>query len=431
MSIQRISGFGALCITLAFSSSPLSAQLPAGSAAALGTGNNYTALARGVSAMGVNPAGLGMPDSPGFSLTFLPVAGHQALDPIGLSDLSDVAGTVISNATKDDWVQRIADAGGQTGGFGADITALAFTAGPVGVQFSTLIRGQATLNAAGAELLLYGNAGKTGEAQDYSLQGSSVSVMAVSTVGVSFGLPMSVEGEDGATSTFAVGGTVKYSMGNALAFGEDLGSQIRSDPLGVDINFPMIATDSADAGINHGTGMGLDLGATWKQGPWAVGLAVQNLFHSFEWVLDGMSYIPGTVFWDADADAESDFDSRPASQAPTALQDAVAELKFKPQIALGAAYDATEDLTVTGDFHKRLGDGIEVGPDLHVGVGMEYRAIPFLPIRLGAAKITDGFQFGGGLSLALGPVYLSWAGALQKGDLDGAVGSFSLSFGGF
>ena len=430
MKIQRIVGLGVLSLTLALFSSPLSAQLPAGSAAALGTGNNYTALARGLSAMGVNPAGLGMPDSPGFSLTFLPVAGQAALDPISMSDLNDVSGTLISNATKDDWIQRITDAGGQAGGFGADITALAFTAGPVGVQLSTLVRGQANLNDAGAELVLYGNAGRTGEAQDFNLQGSSFSAFVVSTVGVSLGLPLSVEGEDGATSTFAIGGTVKYSMGNVLAYAEDQGSQIRSDPLEVSINFPMIATDSTDAGINHGTGVGLDLGATWKQGPWAMGVAVQNLFHSFEWVLDDMSYRPGDVLFNEDV-SESDFDSRPASQAPGALQEAVAELKFKPQISVGAAYDATDDLTLTGDVHKRLGDGIEVGPDLHVGVGMEYRAIPFLPIRLGAAKITDGFQFGGGLSLALGPVYFTFAGALQKGDIDGSLGSFSLSFGGF
>jgi hypothetical protein len=397
----------------------------------MGTGNNYTALARGISAMGINPAGLGMPDSPGFSLTFLPVAANQSLDPIGLSDFNDVSGSLITSATKDDWIARIAEEGGQTGGFGADITGLAFTAGPIGLQFSTIVRGQSTLNADGAELLLYGNAGRTGEAQDYNLQGSNLSAYAVSTAGISFGLPVSIEGENGATSTFAVGGTLKLSMGNVLAFAEDQGSRVQADPLGVSIDFPMIVTDSSDAGINHGTGVGIDLGANWKQGDLAVGVALQNLFHSFEWTLEKMSYLPGTVLWDDDTDAESDFDSRPASQAPSALQEAVADLKFKPQLAVGIAYDVAEDLTFTGDVHKRFGDGIAVGPELHVGVGMEYRAIPFLPLRLGAAKITDGFQFGGGLSLGLGPVYLSFAGAVQQGDIDGSLGSVSLTFGGF
>jgi hypothetical protein len=418
-------------LVLALSSSPLTAQLPAGTAAALGTGNNYSTLARGVSAMGVNPAGLGMPDSPEFSLALLPVSARQALDPVGFSDLSDFGGELIGDRTKEDWLRRISDAGGETGGFGADITGLAFTAGPVGVQLSTLVRGQATLNEAGAELLLYGNAGRTGEAKDFDLQGSSFHTLAVSTIGLSFGLPVSVEGIEGATATLAVGGTLKYSMGHLLAFAEDAGSQVRSDPLSVSVNFPMIVPDSADSGVNHGTGVGLDLGANWRRGPLALAFVVQNLFHSFEWVLDDMSFIPGTVFWDADADGESDFDHRPVAEAPAALREGAEELKFKPRISLGVAYDADEDLTLTGEVQKRLGDGIEVAPDLHIGIGMETRALPFLPLRLGAAKVTDGFQIGGGFTLGLGPVHLSFAGAVQKGDIDGSLGSFSLSFGGF
>jgi hypothetical protein len=396
-------------------------------------GNNYTAMARGLSAIGVNPAGLGMPDSPGFSFTFLPISAQHALEPIGYEDFLDVEGTLLDATIKDAWLQENADAGGQSGGFGADVTGLAFTAGPLGFQVSTMVRGDVKLNPAGAELLLYGNAGKTGEPLDYNLEGSRVSALAISTVGVSLGFPLSVEGEDGAMSTFAIGATVKYSMGNALALGEDLGSEIRSDPLAVEITFPMIVTDSVDADrYDNGTGMGLDLGANWQQGAWTLGLAVQNLFHSFEFVLDDMRYIPGTMLWDQDTDAVDDFDPRSVEEAPAGLIEAVAELKFKPQVAVGVAYDATEKLTLTGDFHKRMGDGgIQVGPDLHLGVGLEFRGIPLLPIRLGAAKVTDGVQFAGGLTLALGPIKFSGAGALQQGDRDGALASFSLTFGGY
>lgn len=74
--------------------------------------------------------------------------------------------------------------------------------------------------------------------------------------------------------------------------------------------------------------------------------------------------------------------------------------------------------------------GIEVAPESHIGVGIRYRAVPFLRLRLSAAKNTDGFQLGGGFTLGLGPVHLSFAGAVQKGYTDGSLGSFSLSFGG-
>ncbi len=44
---------------------PTSGQLPGASPATLGTANNYTVLARGFAAVGLNPAGLGMPGNPG------------------------------------------------------------------------------------------------------------------------------------------------------------------------------------------------------------------------------------------------------------------------------------------------------------------------------------------------------------------------------
>ena len=47
-----------------------SGQLPSASTAALATANNYSALARGFTAIALNPAGLAMPGNPGFSLSF-------------------------------------------------------------------------------------------------------------------------------------------------------------------------------------------------------------------------------------------------------------------------------------------------------------------------------------------------------------------------
>jgi hypothetical protein len=193
----------------------------------------------------------------------------------------------------------------------------------------------------------------------------------------------------------------------------------------------MIQSDTSDLDPNHGSGVGLDLGIAWERGAWAVGAALLNVFHTFEWDLEGMFFRPGEAVFDG-GDGESDFDQvYPAGQAPQALQDAVGEMTFKPQLSVGLAYEAAADLTLTGDFRKRFGDGIQVGPELHAGLGLEYSGLEFLPIRLGAAKITDGFQLGGGLSLVMGPVNLSWAGALRRGDVEGSVASFTLSFGGY
>jgi hypothetical protein len=405
---------------------PLHAQISPATAAGLGMGNNYTALARGVSALSFNPAGLGMPGTPGFGLSLLPVTGQQTLQPIGFSDLVDFEGSLLTESVKEEWLGRISSAGGEAGGFGADVTPLAFHVGAFGVQFSTLVRGVAGLSPDAAELLLYGNSGRAGTPGDFDLQGSDLSGLAVSTVGLGFGHRVPVEGGVGG-GILAVGGTLKYSVGHALVLARDLGSQVQGDPLQVSLDFPMIVSDTSDIDPNHGSGVGLDLGAAWEKGPWGVGLTVENLLHSFEWDLGGMHYIPGEALFNEDL-SESDFDVRPAEQAPGALRDLVSDLRFEPRLSLGGAYRATEDLTVSGDLRKRFGDGIEVGPEFHAGLGIEYRALSFLPLRVGAAKITDGFQLGGGMTVILGPVRLGWAGALQRGDVEGTMASFSLSF---
>ncbi len=107
------------------------------------------------------------------------------------------------------------------------------------------------------------------------------------------------------------------------------------------------------------------------------------------------------------------------------------DLTFNPVLVLGGAYDALENLTVTAEFRQRTGDGLDIGPKMHLGVGMEYRPAPWVPLRAGIAAITDGFQLGGGLGLILGPVHIGFAGMYQTGDVgDGMAGTFGLSFGG-
>ncbi len=122
--------------------------------------------------------------------------------------------------------------------------------------------------------------------------------------------------------------------------------------------------------------------------------------------------------------------TRAYAGAPADLQSAIADMTFDPVLEVGAAYDVTPSLTVSGDLHNRFGDGLDVGPKFHLGAGAEWRGISLLPLRVGAALITDGVQLGGGASLVLGPVNLSFAGAVRTGNLeDTTIAMFGLSFG--
>ncbi len=409
---------------------PATGQLPGASPATLGTANNYMALAKGFAAVGLNPAGLGLPGTEGFTLALFPVTVSQSLDPLSFSDIFDYEGQLVPSSVKEDWLQQIATAGGQTGKGAVEVTAFSFSYNNFGLQLSTIASGQTNLNDDAAELLLFGNAGRTGVPGDFDLQGSGMSGYAVTTLGISAGFPLSRRWVPGVEQGLSIGATLKQSWGHALAFAEDAGTLVQSDPLGVDVDFPVIHPNDNWKDFSRGSGTGLDIGVAWQRGPWAAAGVIENVFNTFEWDLNELVYRPGSAVFDEDTN-ESDFDERPASEAPSALQDKVSELTFKPVFAVGGAYEAMENLTVTAELRQRVGDGLETGPKSHLGFGMEYLPSPMVPLRAGVAVITDGFQLGGGLGLILGPVHLGFGALYQTGDVgDGVAGTFGLSFGG-
>lgn len=403
------------------------AQIQPSAPSVLGLGNNATAVARGFAAISVNPARLGLPDGGGFSLA-LPVAGLQAgLDPVTLSDLADAGGEVVPTATKEQWLADIESSGGQRGTGGVGLVPLAFTSGSFGVQVSSDVVAKGNLSPDATELILFGNAGRTGDPGDFDLQGSSVDLHAASTVAVSYAAPVVVATD----RTIAVGVTGKYTMGHYLALGRDAGSFLQSDPLSVGLDFPILHTDDEDYQLNNGSGFGMDVAAAWQGPGWAFGATIHDLFNTFGWDEAEFLYRPGTASFDTD-DRDSDFDERPASEAPAALLEELDDAGFDPALSLGAAYDLPVGVTVTADFRRHFGDGLTAGPETRFGVGAEFLALPMVDVRAGLSKITDGVQLGGGAALGLGPVNLSGSALLQRGDAgDGTVVVVGLSFGGY
>ena len=421
--------FGALLAVLLWSQ-PTAGQLPGASPATLGTANNYMALARGFAAVGLNPAGLGMPETTGFTLALFPVTMRQSMDPLTFSDFADYEGVLVPTSVKEDWLQQIASADGQSGEGSLEVTEFSLSWNNFGVQLSTIASGQATLNDAAAELLFFGNAGRTGSPGNFDLQGSGMSGYAISTLGVSAGFPIARRWAPGVEQGLSVGVTLKQSWGHALAFAEDSGTLAQSDPLEIGVEFPVIYPGRDGSTFNRGSGLGLDLGVAWEKGPWAAAAVIQNVFSTFEWDLTELAYIPGEAVFDEDTN-DSDFDDQPATNAPSSIQDRVKDLTFKPVLGIGGAYDASEKLTVMAELRQRVGDGLDTGPKSHLGVGLEYRPSPSIPLRAGVAAITDGLQAGAGLGLILGPVHIGFGALYQTGDVgDGIAGTFGISFGG-
>jgi hypothetical protein len=406
--------------TFALTPGASEAQLPQASARALGMGFNMTASARGFAAVANNPAGLAHWESPGFSIAIPSVAVGAGLGPIRLSDLEVWQGSIVAPIQKELWLRQVQTEGGQGALADAGVTAVALNVGPVGFQLSTSLAGSADLNPDAVELLLYGNAGRTGRPSNFELSGSSLDAFVLTTAALSYGIR--------ASDRLYLGVTGKYVMGNVLLMGRDAGSTVFSDPLGVSIDFPVVSNSSDNFEANNGTGFGFDVGAIWEGPGITVGATVQNVVNTFAWTTDALVFRPGQAVFDFD-NSSSDFEEQPLDGAPPELLDMVDQLTLKPVFSVGAEIDLPM-IRLQADIRRRVSGGMQFGPEFHAGVGAELKALPFLPVRAHAAAVTGGVQFGGGASLILGPVNLTTGAAYQTGDLRSAVrGHVALSFG--
>src|SRR6476619_7212278 len=138
------------------------AQLPSASPASLGMGDSYTALARGFGAVAWNPANLGLPGNPRFSLALLGLRGSSDLGPISTSDVARYQGVALPDDVRDAWMRRIEDQGGEQGQLGGGVTYVGASLGRFAFQLSSAVTCDANLAPDAMELILYGNAGRTG-----------------------------------------------------------------------------------------------------------------------------------------------------------------------------------------------------------------------------------------------------------------------------
>ncbi len=416
---RALLGFPAAALLAAtFGAGPVSGQLSTASAAAPGMADAYAATARGFAAVGANPARLGTTSNPPWSVALPGLRVGQSLGPVGLGDLADYSGRSVPAAQRREWLDRIVRDGGERGSAQIDASGVALSLGRVGFQQSTVAVSSVALNGDAAELLLFGNSGRTGEPRDFALAGSHLELGVFSTFAVAVGLPVPVAGRG--SGRLAAGATLKYVVGHALAFARDGGSFVSSDPLGVSLAFPMIQTDTAWDDLANGSGFGLDVGLAYEVGAWSLGARLANVLNGFRWDREALYYRPGEALFDSE-ESRSDFGARPLSEAPPELVEEVLDQRFEPTLAVGAAYRLGLATTVAAEARRRFGDGIPVGPVRHVGLGVEHRVADFALVRGGFAVVTGGVQWGGGAGLSWGSFHV--VGSLLTRRVDEGAGA--------
>jgi len=416
------------CAGLPSSASP---QLPSASAADLGIGHRSVAVARGFSAVAANPAGLGMPRPFRSSWTILPLGAGGALGPVTFADLAEYDGRQIPRSVREAWIRRIEAEGRQDGSLAGSVTAAALAHGRFGLQLSVGAAGTADLNPDAAELLLFGNAGRTGQARDFRLAGSRIDAHVVTTAALSWALPLDIEIGDAPGQSFTVGATVKYVHGHTLLLARDLGSFLSGEPLEVWLRFPVVQAGPGRSVRGAGRGVALDVGAQWQAGPWKVGVLGQNLVETFGWNVDHLVFRPGTALFD-DSDGESDFDRRPAVEAPGALLAQVREFRFGAAFSSGAAYRFGDRLELMGQLDLRGRGRADRAPRIEGGLGLEWGFLDRVPLLAHASASSQGVRIGGGGSVRAGrSVQLHGAASfVSGGPRDVVVGMLGVSVGG-
>jgi hypothetical protein len=410
-SIRRASVRTAALVAAAAFPGVLAAQLNNSSAAAFGLGENFLAAARGADAVEWNAANLGLRGNPGFSFRAIEGGGVSALNPVKWSDFSGYGDQSISREVRQRWLDQVTADGGESGEAEGDFTLLAFSAGRVGVSVGGAGYARATLSPDAMEALFFGNAGRTGQARDLSFAGSNARGGAFATTALSYGQPVG--------SSFALGFTAKYIVGGGMVHAEDAGSSVSSS--NVAVSFPTVHSQ-AD-GSPAGKGLGLDLGAAWRAERLTVAVKAENVVNSFVWDESQLRYRAGSASFDG-TNSASNFDEQPYTAAPQSLRDAVADERFAPSLSAGLAFERSEKLLVTADAKYALGgeETIVLGPKSRVGVGIESRAIGFLPVRVGGAVISGGWQASAGAGLRLGAFELAAAYMTRHGEHGTAPG---------
>ena len=420
---SRVAASVAIAAAALGTPSTLEAQLSTASVSALGLADSYGTLARGYAAPGANPALLGLDGNPFFSLAIPTVRASQGLSPIGLGDINQYSGQYIPTEQKVAWLDEITRIGAFQGGGQAQASALALNVGPVAFQHSTYAVLDAHLSPDAAELLLFGNSGRDGTARDFSLEGSQLDASAFSSFALAVGMPVQLTDR----RQIAVGATLSYTLGHGVLTARDMGSMLESNPVSVNLEFPVLHTGE-NAGLSQGSGIGLDLGVALDTDTYSLAFAAKNVFNTFEWDTESMEYRPGEALFDG-TDGSSDFDSQPASAAPSELLAVLADQGFDPVLQLSGAYRVGTSTTLVAETRNRLGDGIAVTPKFHLGVGAEHQLAGWFAVRTGMAAITDGYRLGGGGTFILGPVNVTGGWLYQGGDVGaGHHVGFGLSF---
>jgi len=398
---------------------------------AVGMGGAYLGLARGHEAVFLNPANLGLPGTPRWSIGLAGIsAGGTTIGPT-LQEARDVFNADdIEQARKDEILASIPAAGTELA-FDVRAPLVTLQTGGLGLGVAYGVVGEHTFDRDLVDLVLNGFQQSrylnTNPADDYRIRNTAG--MRMSYLDFAAGYGRSV-------GPLSVGATAHYYHGRTVV--RSRASEPRVLIAGADIQ-----VDYTGVLSEGGNGWGVDVGAALEPvRGLSLSASLTNALSSMSWSED-LRYRRVTFnredFNQEDPvalrreyeESERALDASAPADVRTLAQGLTDEAEFPATLRLGAAYSVPGIGTaVSAAYHGQIGDGRLGGRwEQLVGIGLQQR-LPLITARVGfSTDMDEGTMLGGGLSL--GPINVAVA-QLRNGDLNGEgregwVGSFGLS----
>jgi len=363
----------------------------------LGMGGAYTALARGVHAPIWNPANLGLPDNPKFSMTFFSIetgVWNNSLNK-GMYDKYFVNGDKDQNGNivweqqdVEDILNHIPD-----NGLGLNVEVfvrtLCFSAGRFAFSFGANVGSFVQLDKTLFELPLAGNELN----KKYTLNNMDGEALGIGAISFSLGEPVKVSFAD----VFAVGGTFHLFYWGGYAKVDSANFSFTTASYGFDIDGNYKATRALG-----GLGWGVDMGAAAQIGEkLTLSFELANVLGSIPWsneIKSEVGYIRGDSLTVLNADENSN-DEDVVDDSSWTVEGEKFSTKLPIAIRLGCLYREGA-VVLTADYYQSFKNGAWSSSKPRFAVGTEWQRIPWLPLRAGVVlggRIGFGTSFGFGI----------------------------------
>ncbi len=427
-----ISRLAALILVLAVAlGEEASGQLTAPSARSEAMAGAYSALARGYESALWNPANLGLPDRPRWSVGLASASARLHNNALTYGQVTDLYGRFLDDATKSKLLAdvRAANPDGLLElDFGLGGSVLGLSIGRFGFGLGTRAAGRGDISADALELVIFGNDGESGEGKDFDVSGSRAHAWWSSGGYVSYAQPFAVRLAGGESVDLSVGASFKYAVMHAYLRFDDLGSLLTSEPLALDAKAELLESRHGDAGRVWGFDLGI--AARWDE--LVAGVALENAVADVVWDMESFDLTLYSV--ESDFQRTVTLDSTtlygeldPADQER--LSDLFRRLEPPRRLRLGAAYPVATRVLLAVDYFEVFSGRLRNQWDRSLALGGEFSWVRRVPLRAGVATDFSELALTAGAGLRLGVFNADLAlgrWGLARGE--GAVVALSLSF---